>query len=212
VGVDGAVGEGSVAMMMCMTILLASLIAGCATGGGAHVTVGATLTPAEEAGLADVKAFVDAAARAYKVQPPAIMVADHAGDATAGAIYRRGVIIFTSQMLTSPSRDKATAHELGHYFLRHDQPSSRTPQEIEHQANIEAVFILQAVKGVSEEAALREVVVALDRTHRAVKAGAGLARGHAHPCEEIRVVVTAYPAQRGWTATLECAPPQWGQR
>ena len=193
-------------------MLAGVLIAGCATGGGAHVTVGTTLTPAQEAGLADVKAFVDAAARAYQVQPPALMVADHAGDATAGAVYRRGVIIFTSRMLTSPSRDEATAHELGHYMLRHDQPSSRTPEEIEHQANIEAVLILETVKGVSEEAALREVVAALDRTHRAVKAGAGLARGHAHPCEEIRAVVVAYPAQRWWTAALECAPTQWRQR
>ena len=196
-----------------LTILFAGiLIAGCATGDGAHVTVGTTLTPAQEAGLADVKVFVDTAARAYRVPPPALMVADHAGDATAGAVYRRGVIIFTSGMLTSPSRDEATAHELGHYVLRHDLPSSRTPEEIEHQANIEAVRILQTVKGVSEEAALREVVASLDRTHRAVKAGAGLARGHAHPCEEIRAVIAGYPAQRAWTAALECAPTQWGQR
>jgi hypothetical protein len=193
-------------------ILLAILTAACATGGAAHVTVGTTLTPGQEAGLADVKAFVETAARAYQVQPPAIMVADHAWEATAGAVYRRGVIVFTSRMLTSPSRDKATAHELGHYFLRHDQPSSRPSEEIEHQANIEAVRILQTAKGLSEEAALRVVVEALDRTHGAVKAGAGLTRGHAHPCEEIRAVVAAYPAQRAWTATLECVPTQWGQR
>ena len=197
---------------MCRPLFLAILIAGCATGGGAHVTVGTTLTPEQEAGLADVKAFVDAAARAYDVQAPAIMVADHAGDVTAGAVYRRGVIIFTSGMLTSPSRDSATAHELGHYVLRHDQPSSRTPEEIEHQANIEAVRILRDVKGLSEEAALRVVVEALTRTHRAVRAGAAIARGHAHPCEEIRAVVAAYPAQRAWTATVECAPTRWGQR
>jgi hypothetical protein len=193
-------------------ILLAILTAACATAGAAHVTVGTTLTPAQEAGLADVKAFVETAAQAYQVQPPAIMVADHAWEATAGAVYRRGVIVFTGRMLTSPSRDKATAHELGHYFLRHDQPSSRPSEEIEHQANIEAVRILQTAKGLSEEAALRVVVEALDRTHGAVKAGAGLTRGHAHPCEEIRAVVAAYPAQRAWTATLECVPTQWGQR
>jgi hypothetical protein len=187
---------------------LAILIAGCAAGGGAHVTIGTTLTPAQEAGLADVKAFVDAAARSYRVQPPAIMVGDHAGEATAGAIYRRGVIVFTSRMLTSASRDKVTAHELAHYFLRHDQPSSRTPEEIEHQANIEAVRILQVVKGMSEEAAVREVIEALARLHRAVKSGSPIARGHAHPCEEIRAVAAAYPAQRAWTARLECAPTQ----
>lgn len=175
------------------------------------MTVGTTLTPAQEAGLAEVKAFVAAVARAYRVQPPAIMVADHAGDATFGAVYRRGVITFTSGVLTSASRDTVTAHELGHYFLRHDQPSMRSPAETEHQANIEAVHILQVGKGMSEEAALREVVATLDRNHGAVKSGAVMARGHAHPCEEIRAVVAAYPAHRPWTASLECAPRQWSQ-
>lgn len=152
--------------MSALFILLAILISGCATG-GAHVTVGTTLTPAQEAGLAEVKAFVEATARAYRVQPPVIMVGDHAGDATFGAVYRRGVIVFTSRMLTSPSRDKITAHEPGHYVLRHDQPSSLPREVREHQANIEAVRILQTAKGLSEEAALREVVEALDRSHRA---------------------------------------------
>src|SRR5262245_11292420 len=184
------------------------LIAGCVTGDRAHVTVGTTLTPAQEAGLTEVRGFVEAIARAYGLQPPAIMVADHAGDATFGAVYRRGIIVFTSQVLTSPSRDEVTAHELAHYFLRHDQPSSRSPHEIEHQANIEAVRILQIGKGTSEEAAVREVLAALDRSRRAVTSGFPIARGHAHPCEEIRAVVAAYPAQRAWTVPLECPPAQ----
>lgn len=187
---------------------LAFLVAGCAMGYAPHVTVGTTLTADQEAGFADVKAFVEAASRAYQVQPPAIMVADHAGDATAGAIYRRGVIVFTSGILTSPSREAATAHEMAHYLLRHDEPSSRAQEEIEYQADIEAVRILQVVKGMSEEAALREVVAALERSHRAVKNGSAVTRGHAHPCEEIRAVLAAYPAQSAWTAKLECAPPQ----
>jgi hypothetical protein len=185
---------------------LALLISACATDGGAHVTVGTTLTPAQEAGLADVKAFVDTAARRYGVQPPAIMVGDHAGDATFGAVYRRGVIVFTSGMLTSASRDSATAHELAHDFLRHDQPSSRSSEDIEHQANIEAVRILQVGKGMSEEEAVRAVLEALARFHSAVRSGSPIARGHAHPCEEIRAVVAAYPAQRAWTARFECGP------
>ena len=192
-------------------LLSVILVAACASG-NAHVTIGTALTPEQEAGLAEVQSFVEAAARTYNVQPPAIMVADHAGDATFGAVYRRGVIVFTSRMLTHPSRDEATAHELAHYLLRHDQPSSRTPEDTEHQANIEAVRILETVKRMSETMALREVVAALEHNHRAVKSGGPIARGHAHPCEEIRVVVAAYPAQRAWTATLECAPTQWRQR
>ena len=187
------------------------LLAGCHIGDRAHITVGTALTPAQEAGLAEITTFVEATARAYKVQPPAIMVADHAWDATAGAIYRRGVIIFTSGVLTSASRDQVAAHELAHYLLRHDQPSSRTSEEQEHQANIEAVQILQVGKGLSEEEAVRQVVTALERAHRAVKAGAVITRGHAHPCEEIRAVLAAYPAQRGWSAALECAPPGWAR-
>jgi hypothetical protein len=186
-------------------IVLALLVAGCATGGAAHVTVGTTLTPTQQAGLADVKSFIEAVARAYDIQPPAIMVADHAGDATFGAVYRRGVVTFTSAMLASPTRDKTAAHEMAHYVLRHDQPSSRTPEEREHQANIEAVRILQVGKGISEETAVREVVTALDLTRRSIAAGGPIARGHADPCEEIRAVVAAFPAQRAWTASLECA-------
>ena len=188
--------------------LLVLSVTACIAADTAHVTIGSTLTPVQAAGLAEVKSFVEATARAYKVPAPAIMVADHAWDATAGAIYRRGVIVFTVRVLTSPSRDAITGHEMGHYVLHHDQPSARTSEEIEHQANIEAVRILMVGKGVSEEAALREVLAALDRTRRAVTAGGALARGHAHPCEEIRAVVAAYPAQRSWTAAIACATPQ----
>jgi hypothetical protein len=104
-----------------------------------------------------------------------------------------------------------TAHELGHYVLRHDQ--STRPQEVqEHEANIEAVRILQATKGLNEEAATRQVVEALDRLHRSVKSGRPTARGHAHPCEEIRAVLAAYPAQRAWAEKHECAPAEWVRR
>jgi hypothetical protein len=187
---------------------LVFLMAARAISDRAHVTVGTMLTPAQKTGLAEVTAFVEAVARACRVQPPAIMVADHAGDATVGAVYRRGVVVFTSGVLTSPSRDEIAAHELAHYVFRHDQPSARSPEEIEHQANIEAVRILQVGKGMSEEAAVRQVLVALDRSRRAVTSGSPIARGHAHPCEEIRAVAAAYPAQRAWTAPLECASAQ----
>lgn len=167
-----------------------------------------TLTPAQQAGLAELEAFVDTAACVYQVPPPAVTVVDNDVLPGAGAGYQRGVIAFTKRVLTSPSRDMIIAHELGHYFLRH----KLSWEEIEHEANIEAVRILQVVKGVkgmSEEVALRAVVRALDSYHRAVKAGSPLGRGHTHPCEEIRRVVAAYPSQRAWTAALECAPAQW---
>jgi hypothetical protein len=199
------------ALLRAVTLVVAVLTTSCATGGGAHVTVGTTLTPAQEAGLREVKALIETAARVYQVSPPAIMVGGHAGDATFGAVYRRGIIIFTPPILTSPSRDKVTAHELGHYVLRHDQ-STRAQEVKEHEANIEAVRILQATRGLNEEAATRQVVEALDSLHRSVKSGRPIARGHAHPCEEIKAVLAAYPAQRAWAEKHECAPAEWARR
>jgi hypothetical protein len=105
--------------------------------------------------------------------------------------------VFSPRALTSPSRDKYAAHELAHHILRHDLPSMRTPEEKEHQANIEAVRILVVANGVTEEQALRVVLGHL-------KGRTGTATGHASPCEEIRVVSAAFPAQRGWSAALEC--------
>jgi hypothetical protein len=182
------------------------MLAGCATGAPGHVPVattpGAALGPP---GLAEAQALVAAASRAYKVDPPALMVGDHAIDPTFGAVYRRGVIIITARTLAGPGRDVIIAHELGHYVLRHEHPTMRTQEEKEHQANIEAVRILQAGAGLSEEQALRAVLEFVARLRRSVERGGAVARGHAHPCEEIRAVVVAYPAQRGWSGTFECA-------
>jgi hypothetical protein len=184
------------------------LLGGCATGG--HVAPATTtVAPAEMSppGLAEVRALAEKAGRAYGMPAPAIMVADHAGDATFGAVYRRGVITFTARALAGPNRDKIAAHEIAHYVLRHDLPGMRTQEEKEHAANIEAVRILQ-LAGRSEEQATREVLAALDRTRQAVGRGATIARGHAHPCEEIHAVVVAYPAQRAWSVTFECVRRQ----
>jgi hypothetical protein len=196
-----------------MLIAVALLAAGCGADGprraAAPEAAAAAPSPAahEPPGLAEVRALVAAASRAYRVDPPAIMTDSHAGEATFGAVYRRGVILFTARILAGPSRDYAAAHEFAHYVLRHEHPSMRTPEEKEHQADIEAVRILQAGQGVSEEAAVRTVLQALARTRDSVQRGGPVARGHAHPCEEIRAVVAAYPKQRPWAASFECASP-----
>jgi hypothetical protein len=114
------------------------------------------------------------------------------------------VIVFTARVLAGPGRDMVTAHEMAHYVLRHEHPTMRTQEEKEHQANIEAVQILQAGKGMTEEAALRAVLEWLTRLRRSVERGGVVARGHAPPCEEIRMVVVAYPAQRAWSAASLC--------
>jgi hypothetical protein len=145
-----------------------------------------------------------APSRAYKMPPPKIVV--YVGDTDFGGVHRRGAIMFPARTLMSSSRDMVTAHEMGHYVLGHGYPSTLTPQAKEHEANIEAVRILQVGKGMTEEDALREVLIFLGHLRKDVAAGAPVGRGHANPCEEIRAVVVAYPAQRGWTSKYECAP------
>jgi hypothetical protein len=167
------------------------------------------LTPEEEAGLTQVTALVEAASQAYQVRSPTIIVVDAPRDdpAISRGFYdtrsMRGSIAITPRTLTSPVRDLVAAHEMGHYIRRHPRPSLR-PEEMEDEANVEAVRILQAGKGWSEEQALRELLIAF--RHHARTAGTPMGRGHGQPCEEIRALVTAYPDQRAWASAYECAP------
>jgi hypothetical protein len=193
---------------MARALLAVFLIVGCASGGAVRAAKSTPLTPEQEASLAAVVALIEAAARAYKAPPPNIIVADYSAETFAGA-YWGGSIMFPAQMLTSLSRDMVAAHEMGHYVLGHHHPSNRPQEEKEYQANIEAVRILQVSKGMTEAEALREVLIVLERGRIAVAGGgAKVGQGHPHPCEEIRVVVAAYPGQRRWASTLECAPQE----
>jgi hypothetical protein len=165
------------------------------------------LTPEEEAGLTQVTALVEAASQAYHVRSPTIIVLDAPSDGHLGGFLdsssMRKSIAITPRALTSPWRDLVAAHEMGHYVRRHPRPSIR-PEEMEDEANIEAVRILQAAKGWTEEEALRELLIVF--RHHADAAGTPMGRGHGHPCEEIRALVTAYPKQRAWASRYECAP------
>ena len=190
---------------MALVLVAFVVIVGCGTEGPVRLSKATSLTPEQEASLVAVMALIEAASTAYKVPPPNVIVADYAGE-TFGGAHWGGSIMFPARMLTSPSRDTIAAHEMGHYVLGHMHPSNRTPQEKEHAANIEAVRILQVGTGMTEEDALREVLIILRRSSRAVAAGAPVAQGHADPCEEIHAVVAAYPAQGVWASTYECAP------
>ena len=167
------------------------------------VVTATTLTPEQEAGLAEVMALIEAASRAYTVSPPTIIVFGRPGDGAYGD-YGRGVIMFSARSLTHPARDTVAAHEMGHYVLGHEHPGARLTETIWHAANIEAVRILQVGKEMSEDAALRKVLIPF-AMHRTTAGGAPAGRGHADPCKEIGAMVAAYPDQRGWASTYECA-------
>ena len=182
------------------------LLAGCAT-----------LTPAQEESLAEVRALAAETARAYG-RPPIHLLVSHNAQGPPGS-YRRGFFSVSALTLSSPFRDAIVAHELGHYVLGHEAPLrgattadlERDYQQRELDANAKAVEILASVGGMSEVRALKSVYTyllgirwALDRYPRLDLSG------HKPPCEEIADLLSRFPDQRAWTAALECAPPDLG--
>ena len=171
-----------------------------------------TLTPPQEASLAEVRVLIDGTTKAYGKRPVYVLV----GNAVpgVGGTYRRGMMTISTPMLLSKSRDSLVAHELAHYLLGHEIPlrasdaleQSREQELRELDANAKAVEILTRA-GRTEAAALRLVYDHLHGFHRAVSASATVVPwGHRPPCEEIADLLARFPAHRSWTAALECAP------
>jgi hypothetical protein len=170
-----------------------------------------SLTASQQASLAEVHALADRTAQAYHRRPIYILV----GRAVTGVggSYRGGMITVSTPMLLSRHRDALIAHELGHYVLGHETPVDGSALEAAHaqerrelDANAKAVEILTRA-GRSEAAALALVYEHLQAFQRAVEAGGTVVPwGHRLPCEEIADLLARFPAQRRWTAGLECAP------
>jgi len=171
----------------------------------------ATLTPAQERALAEVRRFVEATARLYGVPPLAVVAGPYVRGLAAS--YRPGLLLIAPPVLTGPDRDATVAHELAHQLLRHGAPrvgaAAPAPSEQarrEADANAKSVEILVRVRGWPERTALAAVYEKLLRQHRAVTAGQAIvAPGHAAPCEELRDLLGRFPQHRAWTARLECA-------
>jgi hypothetical protein len=177
----------------------------------------ATLTPAQEESLAEVHALATETASVYGRAPTHVLVS-HNLNAPPGS-YTGGFFSVSARTLTSPFRDAIVAHELAHYVLGHEAPlrgstqadRDRDYQRRELDANAKAVEILTRVAGMSEVRALRTMHQYLDGIRWALERYPSLdLRGHMPPCEEIADLLSRYPAQRAWTAALECAPPSPG--
>jgi len=176
-----------------------------------------TLTPAQQRSAADVRAMASQTARVYG-RPPIHFLVTHDPGGPPGS-FREGFFAVSVFTLTSPFRDAIVSHELAHYVLGHAAPlpggslaeQARNYQQRELDANAEAVRILVRVKGMSEEDALRAMYEYLAGVQRALDLYPSLElRGHLRPCDEIADLLGRFPAQRSWTALLECAPPAGG--
>jgi hypothetical protein len=172
-----------------------------------------TLTPAQQRSEAEVRAFADRTARLYGLLPIHVLVSHNPHDPPGS--YRGGFFSVSAITLTSTFRDAIVAHELAHYILGHHAPLpgstsedwKRGYQQRELDANAKAVEILARAAEISEERALRTmydylagVQWALDRYPRLNLSG------HKRPCEEIADLLSRFPEQQEWTASLECAP------
>ena len=169
--------------------LLALLLAGCAT-----------LTAQQATGLAEAKAFVQAAARAYGVWTPGIVAGPTANE---GGYYKQGTIFVRNTVLTSPVRDALLAHEFAHYLLGHEphiihdrHAWQREQEERERQANIKSVEILMRAKGISQAQAVQLVRQKLERIARAYERGVAgsWVPGHKPPKQELADLMAVFPS------------------
>ena len=172
----------------------------------------ASLTPKQQQSAEEIRSFVADTARAYAVPRIYVLVGNDVSN--IGGTYRRGMITVSTGMLASRHRDSLIAHELAHYLLGHDAPLSgstaldqtREQEQRELAANAKAVEVLTRVTARNEEQALRLVYDHLAAFNRMIAAGRSVVPwGHRHPCDEIHDLLARFPAQRHWSASLQCA-------
>jgi hypothetical protein len=162
------------------------------------------LTVEQAQGLDEARRFVEAAARAYGVRPPTLMVAYHeighaAGYAGGGWFYVRPAI------LSWAYRDAALAHEFSHYLLHHDvrTPPGPKRRQAEMEANAKGVEVLMRAKGWPESSAAQVMAEHLlwSQRVRVRRQDLGLWRPEVgtpdhDPCEELRDLVKRFPIAR----------------
>lgn len=174
-----------------IVVAVAVVLAGCVS-----------LTPAQQKGADESRAFLKAAAAAYKVWTPGLVVGP---TNTEGGRYQQGTIFVNSTMLASPNREALLAHEFGHYLLGHEPRRiynqldwQREGELREQAANVKAVEILMRVKQISEAEAvriMRRKFEAIIRYYERGGAGAWVP-GHKTPHEELADFLAAFPQHR----------------
>ena len=187
-----------------LLLTAASLATGCAS-----------LTPAQDRSLGEVRAFADETARHYGLLPIHVLVNRNSEGPVAS--YRRGFFAVSVLVLGSEYRDAIVAHELAHYVLGHDAPLTGATPEARHRereqreldANAKSVEILTRVRGLPEDEALRRAYRYLLNVHHRLQRSPGEdLLGHRPPCDKIADLLARYPRQLAWTAALECAGPR----
>ena len=163
-----------------------------------------TLTPQQEADLADVRAFVAAAAHAYGLPPIPVRVEEQVG--MRAATYHHGIIAISPTILRGTSwRDVILAHEVAHHLLGHDGPlplgwgGELRVHQRELDADAKAVEILQRVRGLSETEAFQLVYDVHWSLNRALDVNPFVVPpGHPSPCVKLADLIERFPAQQEW--------------
>lgn len=186
-------GNRLIAAARALILSVGTLAAGCVT-----------LTPQQEAALAEVRAFVEAAVQAYGLSPISVRAEEQVG--VRAATYHDGIITISPQIIpASPWRDVILAHEVAHHLLGHGGPLSLGwdgeghVQQRELDADAKAVEILQRVRGLSEVEAFRLVYDAHWSLRRAVDVSPFVVPlGHPAPCLKLADLIQRFPAQQAW--------------
>ena len=158
----------------------------------------ASLTPAQQTHLADLKVFAQTVTLAHG-KPDVKLMPMEPGDSTVplAAIRSDGMLLISTELLRGTSLGQftydlslfATAHELGHYITgRYGCPAC------EMDANAEAVKILVIGRGMSEREAFDLVAGMLSLTASMQGLGSPVMAGHPSACAELANLAGRYPS------------------
>jgi hypothetical protein len=186
----------------------------------APAQVAAPLAADEEASLQEIRDFVRAAAKRYRmVAPLEVSVVSWVGSsslpqyASSPAVYARGGLYLNRRLLRAQNRDLVIATALAFELLRAPSQATsladreRERAQIVRDGHAKAVSVLVEVKGLSEEAALEQMYAWLLAIHRAaIVAGGPPQAGPAPTCEAIGDLLRRFPGVRERFAGRECAP------